>query len=405
MYFYVYNCVIFKILNSLWRIVAPHHDLKLETMRKVSALLVIIGILWGGAAIAADEKQKITAVGTATIHNNIIDIARDKAIDNALRTAVERVAGVMVSSSTEVENFQVKMDTILSESKGFVEQYKILSEKQNGDNYEVAIEAVIGTGKLEDRMKAIDLIVARKSKPRLMIIFSEQAQKDAIAETAMSKFFLSKGFKLVDSSVIRKGSSDLNLSSSTGNEKALTNLAHMTGAEIAIYGSIEAASNSVVLAGIEMNTNKVSISVKVINGDTGDLITTDSESRSAPGAKGDVKGIAEDAAAKLAAKILSGTIERWSTELTNTLTVKLIVSGFGDYQSLLSFTEMLPLVVKGFRTSYQRAYVQGNVDIDIEFKGNIQGLADDLSVMTMKGNKIKLLEITPNKIVGALIPL
>ncbi|MCG6536905.1 MAG: flagellar assembly protein T N-terminal domain-containing protein [Syntrophales bacterium LBB04] len=274
-------------------------------MRKVLAVIIasiMVCTISASFATAAGDKQKISAVGSATIHNNIIDIARDKAIDNALRTAVERVAGVMVTGSTEVENFQVKMDQILSESKGFVEQYRIISEKQNNDNYEVTIEAVIGTGKLEDRLKAIDLIVSRKSKPRLMIIFSEQAQKDAIAESAMSKYFLSKSFKLVDSSVIRRVKSELNFSSGAGNERALSSLAHTVGAEIVIYCAIEAASNSFVLSGIEMNTNKVTISVKVINGDTGDIITTDSESRSAPGAKGDVKGITEDAAPELAAK-------------------------------------------------------------------------------------------------------
>ena len=245
-------------------------------MRRMLFPLFVMLFVWSNTSLALEAKQKVSSVGMSVIHSNFKDIARDKAIDNALRAAVERVAGVMVTSSTEVENFQVKMDSILSDSRGFVESYKIVSEKQDGANYEVKIEAEIGAGKLEDRMKAIDLIVQRKSKPRLMIVFAEQAQKDAVAEAAMSKYFIAKGFKLVDASIINKGRSDLKLSSTSGNEKVLSLFARQIGAEIVILGSVEVVTNSFTLSGIEMFTNRVNISVKVINGDTGDLITTDS---------------------------------------------------------------------------------------------------------------------------------
>ncbi|HLA27183.1 MAG TPA: flagellar assembly protein T N-terminal domain-containing protein [Syntrophales bacterium] len=350
---------------------------------------------------AEDEKQRIMAVGMAVIHNNIIDIARDKAVDNALRTAVERVVGVMVTGSTEVENFQLKLDRILSESRGFIDHYKIISEKRDGDNYEVNIEAEVVTGRVQDRLKAVELLITRKSKPRLMIIVGEQAPKDAIAEATMSKYLLKQGFKLVDASTIKKSRSDINLTSTSGNEKVLSSLAQRYGAEILIVGAVDAASNSFSVSGIEMYTNKVTVSLKVINSDTGDIITTDSESLSAPGPKGDIKKITENAVEKLTKKIVEGTLEKWSSELTNTITVKLIVAGLNDYQDLLSLKDHLPLVVKGFKALYQRSYQRGEADLDMEIKGDIQGLADDLAALVLNGKKLKILELTPNKIGAA----
>ncbi len=355
---------------------------------------------WGGA----QTNQSVSALGTASIHNNIVDVARDKAVDNALRAAVEQVAGVMVTGSTEVENFQLKMDRVLSESRGFIEKYRIQSEKRIGDNYEVAIEAEVGSGKLQDRLKAMELIVSRKSKPRLMILFSEKAPKDAVAEAALHKFFLAQGFRLIDSSFFYKVRPEISSSSQRDQGKMLSGLARQAGAEIVILGTVEVASTSITVSGIEMNTNKVTLSVKVINGDTGDIITTENEAKASPGAKGDVQGITEDIAGKLAARLLAGTLERWSTELTNTLTVKLVVSGLQDYQQLLHFKEQLPLAVKGFRSLYQRSYLQGEVDLDIEIKGDIQGLADDLALLTLKEQKLKLTEITPNRIAGVFGP-
>ena len=370
-------------------------------MKRIIFPMIFSIIFCVSLSYAENEKQRVMAVGMASIHNNLIDIARDKAIDNALRTAVERVVGVMVTGSTEVENFQVKLDRILSESRGFIDHYKIISEKRDGDNYEVNIEAEVVTGRLQDRMKAVELVMTRKSKPRLMVIFSEQAQKDAIAEAAMTKYLLAKGFKLVDAQTVKKGRGDMNLTSTSGNEKVLSTLAQRYGAEIVIAGSVDAVSNSFTAYGVEMFTNKVNVSVKAINSDTGDVIAADSESLSAPGQKGDIRQTVEDVVEKLARKMVAGTLERWSSELTNTITVKLVVSGLDDYQSLLNFKDHLPLVVKGFKALYQRSYQRGEADLDMEIKGNIQGLADDLAALVLNGKKLKIQEITPNKIGAA----
>lgn len=375
-----------------------------DDINKAVCLVVFVCTTWVTFSWAAQGNQTVRAVGMATIHNNSIDIARDKATDNALRNVVERVVGVMVTGSTEVENFQLKMDRILSESKGFVEKYRILSDRRDGDNYEVTIEAEVGTGKLQDRLQAMNLLISRKSRPRLMIVFNEAGQKDAVAEAAMSKFFLAKGFKLVDSSIVKKSRGEFNQAVSAANDKALSNLARSYGAEVVISGSVEAVSNSFTVSGIEMFTNKVNVSVKVINGDTGDVITTGSESKSIPGTKGELTRITEQSAEKLAGRILEDTLERWSSELTNTMTFKLIASGLEEYLDLVGFKDQLPNILKGFKSLYQRSYVQGVVDLDIEIKGDIQGVADDLSVFEMKGRKLKISAITQNMIKVILLP-
>lgn len=373
-------------------------------MKRTVCLTLLICFVWTAAVWAVESKQKYRATGMATIHNNIVDIARDKALDNALRNVVERAAGVMVTGSTEVENFQLKMDRILSESKGFVETYRILSEKRDGDNYEVTIEAEVGEGKLHERLKAIDLITSRKAKPRLMILFSEMAQKDALAEAAMSRFFLAKGFKLVDAMVVKQNRGELNAAVFAINEKALVKLTRNYGAEIVLSGSIEAVSIAFTISGIDMFTNKVNVCVKVINGDTGEVVTTGCESTAKPGAKGEFAGITEEATGKLSRRILEETLERWSTDLANTTSVKLQVSGLNEYQDLLNFKDQLPLVVKGFKQVFQRAYAEGAAELDLEVRGDVQGVADDLSLITDEGRRLKILAITQNMISATFLP-
>jgi hypothetical protein len=367
-----------------------------ETMRRFFFFLIIlIGFL---PPSIASGQDRVRAEGMASIVNNRVDIARDRAIDSAQRNAVERVVGVMVSSSTEVENFQVKMDRILSESKGFITSYKILKEEKERDVYEVHIEAVVETGRLKDRLEAVQLIMARKSKPRLMILFNEQAQKDAIAEAAMARYFMAQGFKLVDAEVARRNR-DVKALQADADRQQLTSVAQRYGAEVLILGRVEASSKSFKMGEVEIKSSEVAVSAKVVNGDTGEILASDSKSR-----KGEFKAVTEDTAIDLAKQMKEEILERWSSELTNTVTVKLIVSGLNHYKDLSRFKEILNTEVRGLKELHQRSYARGQVELDLEVKGNTQNVADDLSTIKLNHKRVSILEITQNTIKASLSP-
>ena len=356
-------------------------------------MVILIGFL---SPAAATGQDRIRAEGMASIAGNRVDIARDRAIDSAQRNAVERVVGVMVSGSTEVENFQVKMDRILSESKGFITSYKIVKEERVGDVYEVTIDAVVETGRLKDRLEAVRLILARKSKPRLMILFGEQAQKDAIAEAAMARYFMSQGFKLVDASVAGKNREVQTLYDST-DPRQMTRVAQRYGAEVLILGRVEVVVRSFRMGDVNVQSSEVTLSGKVVNGDTGEMIASDCKSR-----KGEFKSVTEGAAVELAKQMKDEIIERWSSELTSTVTVKLVVSGLHSYNDLSRFKDILNTQIRGLRELQQRSYVRGQVELDLEVKGNTQNVADDLSAITVNQRKISILEMTQNRIKASL---
>jgi hypothetical protein len=233
-----------------------------------------------------------------------------------------------------------------------------------------------------------------------MLLFAEQAQKDSIAEAAMSRYFISKGFKLIDAQLLRKDrGGNLPL-----DPKSVSRLAGQYGAEIVIIGGVEAATTSFNLGGIEMHSNKVTVSVKVINGDTGEVITTDSKGGSSPGMKGDIKKITEEAAEQLARQMMDEVLEKWSAELANTVTVKLVVAGLESYADLQEFKDLVAQGVKGFKELHQRAYQRGQAELDLEMRGNSQGLADDLSAMTLKNRKVTILGITANRVEAGFLP-
>ena len=83
---------------------------------KPLAWLALLSLVLFGAPAYAEDAVKVEAVGQAAIYGKDVAQARDKAIDDARRKAVEQAIGSMVSSETVTENFQLISDKILSNS-------------------------------------------------------------------------------------------------------------------------------------------------------------------------------------------------------------------------------------------------------------------------------------------------
>jgi hypothetical protein len=359
---------------------------------------VVVGlclVLAGGDLFA---QTRIEAQGAATIHNNMVDVARDKAIDNAQREAVEKAVGVMVSSFTEVENYQVKMDQILSESHGFINTYKVLDEKREGNQYRVTIEADVSVNRLKDKLEAVNLILSRKSRPRLMVLIGQGEKRDAVAESAMIKHFLSRGFKLVETKGVNRELSRYNLTVVADDAAAASKLGSRYGAEVLVVGRTEASTSRFTVNGVEMRFNKVNLSARAVRVDTAEVIATDSEIRSGPGMEDVIKSMTVEASEKLARKLTDQLINRWSYELTNTATIKLIASGLKSYRDLVKFKELITNDVKGVKEVNQREYRNGHVEIDLEVRGNVHGVADDIAALRVNGKAVMVQGISQNTI-------
>ncbi len=367
-------------------------------MRKIlnTAVFLLVFIFLIPAVSAA--QSQIQAVGMSTIHKNYVDIARTKALDEAQRNAVEKSVGVMVSSTSEVENYQLKVDRILSESKGFIESYSIVSEGREGDTYKVVIEARVRTERLRDSMEAINLLVIRKSKPRIMVLFSSAGGKESVIESAITKYFLSMDFKVVDPEMVRRDLEKEIPEGTSPSAELIMRTGTRYGAEILIFGNLENSTSKFTMNNVEMRFNRVNASARAIKIDTGELIASDNELRSGPGMEDAIKRMSDEAGQAMAKKLLNQILNRWSNELANTVMIKIFASGLKTYNDLNAFKEALAAEAKGVKQLYQRYYSQNKAEIDVEIKGNAQGLADDMAAMTINGKKVHVTEISQNRV-------
>lgn len=374
---------------------------------KMCISIAILGVclFFACPTVYLAHAQKIVHTqGTALIQKGMVDIARDRAISDAQRLAVEQAVGVMIRNETLVENYQVISDKIFSQSKGYIQSYEVISEVREENTLKVTIEAMVSTGRLKDDLDAIHLIIARKSKPRLMILFAERGQKDLIAEAKMVSYFLSKGFKLVDPETVRKNLKPEKLKGLTTDPQAAARIGYRFGAEFIVLCSTDTSSSAFKVGDIEMYSNTATISAKVINVDTSNIITTGSETKRLPGIKGLVQPVTEQASEMLANKLMDDILQKWSSELTNTIEVKLFASGFHSYDELNSFKSLLANEVRGIQEIRQRSYIQGRAELEVEIRGETQDLANDLTRLTLGGRSIEISEFTQNRLEIKLLP-
>lgn len=85
--------------------------------RCLGFLIMIWVVLLG--SLPAWPSRTIEVVGTG--------ITRDRAIEDAKRTAVEQVVGVYLTSRSQVKNFVLDDDTIISETAGLIKSYQVIS--------------------------------------------------------------------------------------------------------------------------------------------------------------------------------------------------------------------------------------------------------------------------------------
>ncbi len=75
----------------------------------------------------------LLAVSSTVLCSTLVTITgkgatREEAVNDALKTAVEKAAGVFVYSLSETKNFSLVNDKIISASRGYVKDYSIVSE-------------------------------------------------------------------------------------------------------------------------------------------------------------------------------------------------------------------------------------------------------------------------------------
>ncbi|MBI5049719.1 MAG: flagellar assembly protein T N-terminal domain-containing protein [Nitrospirae bacterium] len=367
-------------------------------------------------SLSASSGEQIIAEGYATIVEGKKDIARDRAISDAFRRAIEQVVGVMVEAETVVNNFELLNDRIYSQTVGYIKNYKIIEEKIEGDTLKLKIEAVVAVSNLEKDLDAVGILIKKVGKPRLMLLISEQnivgdkplfwwsgeGISIGTVESVLTQKFMEKGFTLVDRQVILASMRDdpllaKSLEANLSGDAALT-LASMGEAEVVVIGQAVAKAGSPI-SGTTLRSCQANISSRVVNADNGETLA--SVSANAVNVNVDpVTGGTEafkKAANEMADKLIVQVLAKWQKRIGGAHTIKIIVSGL-DFGSMADFKKFLKENVRGIVEIYERSYKDGVAKLDVEVKGSAKETAEELSNKKFNARKIEVTSLTGNVI-------
>ena len=179
---------------------------------KIISFVSVILILQMNPVSVFSKTLEVT--GSATIYSGNAGSAKNQALKNALRQAVEQGVGVFIDSNTLSQNYEVVKDEILSTSEGFVSSYDIVREgtTSGGSVYEVTLKVEVEEGRIKDKLSALRILHQKMGNKRLMLIYQSSdphavpRDNGAVLTTlgVVRDEFSRKGFRMFNESVMKE---------------------------------------------------------------------------------------------------------------------------------------------------------------------------------------------------------
>ena len=394
----------------------------------MKSFIIFVGIFLT-LTVFSESFKEVTVKGQAAILNNDKLAAKEKALDDAKRNAVEQVAGVIVSSESLTENFELISDNIYSQSKGYISSYKIVKEgisPEDKDVYFVEIKAKVSNKKLEKDISAINLLYKSLGKPKFLLMIAEQnfdektpsgwwnnakATTNSV-ETVIIDELSKKGIKFVDGRTLKdklaKYSAFKNIDSVT--TKDILSISKLHDGDYIIYGSVIAT----VKDGLSGTKSGFAIgTLKLVKSDTGEVVGTielkdrNNKDHNPEHYRGEATNrpnsiiAAEDAFSafgKRASKqILKKILKHWLKQANSTREISLKIKGltYSDYKKLKSHL----LELRGVKSVGEFGMVNKIASLPVNYKGKATELLDLIMSKPVKGLRFELQTVTKNEIV------
>ena len=389
----------------------------LWALRRGVVVLLTLGFT---APVFAGEETTVKAIGQAAIYGEDVVNARDKAIDDALRKAVEQAVGTLVSSETVTENFQLISDKIISAAKGYIRNYKVTAEGKEAGVYSVTVEASVAKGNLSEDLNGILQVLKSRNMPRVLVMISEQniggestswwgkpgATIDlGVVENVFIDQWNPRGIRFVDRQAIAgelKTAGPLTGGEiSNGQAKAFGTSG---GAEVVVIGKAVATDSGTILD-TAMHSLQATISVRALAVDTGEIIATATLSKTTGHINAVTGGsiVLKQVTLAAADSLLKKILVKWEGEVGGPSTVQLTLTNVRKSKFLRQVATTLRNEVRGVVDVRQRSFRKGKAQLEVELKGSAQTLAEELEDKSFSLFEVEITEITANTVTAKLL--
>jgi hypothetical protein len=370
----------------------------MNALKKGVVLMAVAAFLFsfpGHAAWAQGEVKEVIAAGVADGRSAK---ARDEALNDALRKAVEQGVGAFVTAQLTVEQQKLVEERIYTESRGYIQAYKVVREDSKNDLYEVEVSALVKMGKLSGDLESIGLLIRKKQNPRVMVVvYSRETITSPMGvemdgnrnvENQIESSLLQKGFQLVDAGQVSR-KKELEGLLLQGDPTRAGKMARDFGAEILVEGEVRRTfvdQRRVYGQHTRFFSNEVRL--KALETDTAKVLYSGFKTRPPSGAGAFLP--LEEAAGELIDEMTAGILEQWRRDVFQAGSYQIEAASI-SFSDLSRFKESLKNI-RGVTDVQVRSFQSGHALLEVTYRGPAQELAEKIGAMKNPRPEIKGLQ-------------
>jgi len=359
-----------------------------------SILIVSVPVTWA----KSNEVRTVKVEGTGAILAGDTALARDNAIKDAQRNAVEITVGVLIDAETLSRNYSLVKDEIYSRATGYVQGYEILDERKEDGLLRVSIQARVKLGPLQED---IDRVMESVERPRVLFMVTQQdigenrpqawwegtaRMGQLVVEATLQQHFMDNHFLVVDHS-LKKPSRVISVNPSDSEAMAM---GRDYDAEVVMLGRA-VAKDAGPIGQFDLRSCRAEISVRAIQVGNGHVLAAANASTAAPHVDPLSGGIAalKKASEKVSKTLVAKIVAKW-VKPAGVVTVDIV--DVNRYSDFVRFKGMLKNEVRGVNKVYQRSFQGGKAKLELGYRGTAQGLADELALKEFESFRVDILE-------------
>ncbi|MDH4122151.1 MAG: hypothetical protein OEV94_10640 [Deltaproteobacteria bacterium] len=329
----------------------------------------------------------VEAEGVATNHPGNAGLSHDEALEAALRAAVEKASGTFIQTESEMREFQLVRDEVLTRTEGYIRSHTVLSEGPDGDLYRLRVKAeVVREPFLKSMDQSLSTLYRRVGMPSVMVVIHESTAEGPsrlstpnVSETAIRQTLMQNGFKFIDFRT--SGGGPLLARLTPGQEldrEAVMDVGRKAGVALVIIGTAQAQEPQPLGNGKIFSALAV-VTLDAIRTDTGQAIASANASQTMahPISSQAALGALKKSTAKALDPLMAQVSYAWVQENNQGKVVEVKVNNI-SYPRLVELQKRMGAGMSGVRQVRQRSFRQKTALLEVTATATPQKLAEQI---------------------------
>lgn len=398
------------LLKRMWVVMGT----RLQPLVVVMAgLLALMPRLVEAQVPLAPAVRTLAALGNSELRDNVA-AAREKAIADALVTALAKVAADMMQPAGVVDHFARLNEDVFNRPNDFVQNYRVLTEHKTQGHYRVLVEVTVALERLGDTIGASTAAPVAAPPQRFVLLVAEQPAPGAAfqgwwmgpaegpAAAALAQALTQKGLEVITPS---GGPLEPAFHRPDLSDAEAIAIGRRLGAQAVVIGTATTAASANVM-GVNIRSFQALIKARTLRVDPAGQIVAVSQSADASGedavqASYQALARAGQAAGQQIAEQIGG---QGVVQAAVPTTVELIVSGTRSLADLVQFRRILAetpgvAAVKMVEMQPEQAILQA------DYKDRGAKLAEALLKRTHAAFAIRIAETKAQQLRIELVPV